>query len=71
MREAYTEVSKRVHCEARVAVGCHLLGEHFHHILPRSRGGEDAAENGLLVCAPCHAWIHANPSEAKRAGWLQ
>jgi len=32
---------------------------HHHHLIFRSRQGEDAPENILLLCAFCHALIHA------------
>lgn len=24
----------------------------------------------MLVCRTCHAWIHLNPDEARKRGWL-
>jgi hypothetical protein len=32
---------------------------HRHHLTYRSRGGPDSTENECLVCALCHALIHA------------
>jgi hypothetical protein len=32
---------------------------HHHHLIFRSRQGEDAPENILLLCAFCHALLHA------------
>lgn len=32
---------------------------HHHHLTFRSRGGEDSTANELLLCAYCHALVHA------------
>lgn len=34
-------------------------GLHHHHIQFLSRGGNDSSENVVLLCAECHADIHA------------
>lgn len=45
-----------------------------HHRKLRSRGGVDAAENIVLACGSgttgCHGWMHANPAEATRLGYI-
>lgn len=41
-----------------------------HHT--RGRAGKllCATEHWMLVCRECHRWIHANPDEARKRGWL-
>lgn len=34
---------------------------HAHHILPKSKGGEDWIENLITVCHECHEQIHGHP----------
>ncbi|WP_425545175.1 HNH endonuclease [Halorubrum aquaticum] len=34
---------------------------HAHHILPKSKGGEDRIENLITVCHECHEQIHGHP----------
>ena len=34
---------------------------HAHHILPKSKGGEDRLENLITVCHDCHEQIHGHP----------
>lgn len=56
-------------CEAIATVGCTGQYEQAHH--RRGRVGPDPhrADNLLAVCGPCHAHIHAHPSEARERGW--
>ena len=42
-----------------------------HHLVTRSRGGSDTADNLAWVCRPCHDWIHAHPNEARATGLLR
>jgi hypothetical protein len=38
----------------------------IHHIIPRSKGGEDSEENGIPLCFDCHAEAQAyNPDHPK------
>lgn len=46
-------------------------GEHAHHVRMRSQGGSDDPGNLLWVCAAGHRWIHDNPAESYRRGYLQ
>ena len=32
---------------------------HGHHIIPKSAGGKDDKENGLVLCDKCHEGLHA------------
>jgi hypothetical protein len=49
---------------------CTFTPTHRHHLLPRSQGGSDAASNTSDVCASCHEYAHANPTESYLKGWL-
>ena len=49
---------------------------HFHHIVPRSKGGSDTLQNQVGLCTKCHAKVHTNQSfkdrlEKKKAGLLK
>ena len=72
-RQARTLIAGRSHGRCEVACAPHCTGraEHAHHVIPRGRGGHDGAENLVAVCAPCHAWIHSFPREARESGWLK
>ena len=35
-----------------------LTRGHHHHVVYRSKGGEDATRNVCLLCATCHADVH-------------
>jgi 5-methylcytosine-specific restriction endonuclease McrA len=41
-----------------------------HHKLRRSQGGQNTMENVIMVCRPCHQWIHAHPCQAYELGLL-
>ncbi|MET8985927.1 HNH endonuclease signature motif containing protein [Nonomuraea wenchangensis] len=45
-----------------------------HHRIPRGRGGENTAENLLLLCGSgttgCHGWVESHRTEAYNAGYL-
>lgn len=32
---------------------------HFHHLVPKSRGGSDSEKNLLALCPACHGLIHS------------
>ena len=34
--------------------------EHFHHIIPRSKGGSDTIQNLAGLCKKCHAKVHTD-----------
>lgn len=44
-------------------------GFHEHHRQLR-RGGDERAVNKLYIGAGLHDWIHNNPEEAKKLGWI-
>lgn len=66
--------------DARARRRCERCGTsrppfHRHHRLPRRMGSSadprvNSAENGLLLCVPCHDWVHAHPVAARAGGWL-
>jgi 5-methylcytosine-specific restriction endonuclease McrA len=37
---------------------CFGDGNHPHHIVPRSAGGEDVEENIVPLCTDCHRDVH-------------
>jgi len=37
---------------------CPNEGEHWHHIVPKSRGGSDNPTNLILLCLDCHSKAH-------------
>jgi 5-methylcytosine-specific restriction enzyme A len=45
---------------------------HWHH--RRSRSVKDRHThcpcNGVNLCTTCHVWVHQNPFEARRYGWI-
>ncbi len=57
-------------CEARCSELCTGEGAHQHHLLRRSQGGTNTADNLLWVCWWCHRHIHDNPAESFVAGFL-
>lgn len=55
-------------CEIR---GCTARAQERHHILRRSAGGSDFRSNTMDICSAHHAYIHANPAESYKQGWLE
>jgi 5-methylcytosine-specific restriction endonuclease McrA len=47
-----------------------------HHKRLRSQGGSDEPDNLAYLCSTigtrqgCHQWVHDNPAEAARDGWI-
>lgn len=37
---------------------CEKDGEHWHHVVPKSRGGSDEPSNLVLLCLDCHSRAH-------------
>jgi hypothetical protein len=60
------------HRDLDLCARCGMLGAHWHH--RRSRSVRDELThspcNGLWLCAFDHAWVHANPREAREAGFI-
>ena len=42
--------------------------EHYHHIVPKSKGGSDTPENLLGLCLGCHSKVHSGDINLKEAG---
>jgi len=42
-----------------------------HHVLPRSRGGDNSASNLMWLCLGHHDWVEDNRTEAKEKGLLR
>ena len=38
----------------------------LHHLIRRSQGGDDVAENIVPLCGECHRWLHAGGHAALR-----
>jgi hypothetical protein len=57
-----------------VRCGAYAEGGSRHHRLLKSRGGQDTADNLILLCGSgttgCHGWVHANPSYATEFGYM-
>lgn len=39
----------------------------YHHIKPRSEGGECSVENGAVLCRRCHNWLEELPRGVREA----
>ncbi len=51
---------------------CHLCDreiEHIHHILPRSEGGSDNADNLVGLCMDCHEAVHTGKKKININGF--
>jgi 5-methylcytosine-specific restriction endonuclease McrA len=48
-----------------------LRWSHVHHVIPRSRGGGDVAENLASLCSACHGRIHQGTLEFNRKYTLE
>ncbi|MFF0864216.1 HNH endonuclease [Nonomuraea sp. NPDC003560] len=67
-----------VEARDQVCVRCGLQvprdEDSIHHRIPRGRGGENTAENLLLLCGSgttgCHGWVESHRAEAYNAGYL-
>lgn len=57
-------------CHASIAQTCSGHAEHVHHMKLRSQGGTNELSNLLVCCFSCHEWIHRNPEEAAKKGFL-
>lgn len=74
LRKAKTVVRARSggRCEASAwPHRCTIYATDYHHVKPRSRGGEHSARNLLHLCANAHDDVHANPDAARKAGFTE
>ena len=55
-------------CEYLIRGVCSGRAEHIHH--RKISGREHTASNCVHICSNCHRYVHANPAEAYRNGWL-
>lgn len=58
-------------CEIGVWGVCTFTPTHRHHVVMRSQGGSDRAENTLDVCVGCHEYAHTHRAEARAKGWIR
>ena len=50
---------------------CGQRSQVVHERLTRARGGSITdPSNCVVLCNPCHDWIHAHPRQATQEGWL-
>lgn len=73
LAQADTLVRSKGRCEAIPRGLEHLctgLGTEYHHVLPRSRGGQHHPDNLVHLCLTAHRLVHAQPDRARRLGLL-
>lgn len=59
--------AQRLMCEC----GCGEIGTEIHHIAGRVGPLLYDISNLMVVTEECHRWIHANPEESYRLGYLR
>lgn len=67
--KGYSSVEAYIH--AMQGGRCCLCGEeidHYHHIVPRSRGGSNRPDNIVGICEKCHREIHLHEAEIALIG---
>lgn len=47
---------------------CNGKIEHYHHLVPRSKGGSDTPENLMGLCNDCHDKVHKGKLSLEKAG---
>jgi hypothetical protein len=57
-------------CSVHSLDECNGRGDQAHHVLRRAQGGTNDPSNLRWVSTDHHAWIHANPAEARELGLL-
>lgn len=55
--------------DQRRCVRCGGTSRALHHRQRRREGGH-GFENIVSLCGACHRWAHANPSDARDAGYI-
>lgn len=59
-------------CAAQIPGVCWGLGQAFHEILSRARGGSITdSENMAWLCNPCNGYMDDHPNWAVENGWLK
>ena len=56
--EPYTTEEEEKHFEGVYCVNCGRPAHHYHHIVPRSLGGNNIQSNLAPLCEFCHGKIH-------------
>lgn len=70
-REERAPLVKRVLEENPNCERCGQRSQIVHERLTRARGGSITDEaNCVVLCHPCHQWIHEHPRVATEEGWL-
>lgn len=64
LRKEYFKEHPMCECE-----GCNKRAEDIHHMAGRGRN-TNKVETWMAVCRKCHDRIHANPSWARKVGYL-
>lgn len=51
---------------------CGMRGNHWHHRRGKRVTDEHTHHpcNGITLCPTCHEWVHKNPFESRRYGWI-
>lgn len=57
-------------CEAGKSVCCTGKAKDIHHVSGRCGNLLTNVRFFMPVCRHCHDWIGANPTEARKLGWL-
>ena len=71
MKEAERDMGLK-ECRGHALIGTCCFGRlERHHVLPRSRGGNNSPENLIWLCLLHHDWVEDNRTEAKEMGLLR
>lgn len=60
-------VTRKMRNERRCRAGCGYLAMHAHHVLFRSKGGDDVEDNIIGLCFECHRAFHDADEETRRS----
>jgi len=70
-RDQRVPLVKRLLSEIFDCERCGQRSQVVHERLTRARGGSITdPSNCVVLCNPCHDWIHAHPRQATQEGWL-
>ena len=51
--------------------GLDIINMHFHHIIPRTKGGLDISSNLIELCCFCHFEIHSSAQNLKKRNFTE